>query len=95
MPTRNGVPVDPNPSSWPRTQGPTRPPYEEKLHRSRNPAPHTLVRARPIGLHIGEVMDPSLEGGEITRAYALAVGDRTHCVFLTWDLMTTTENALA
>lgn len=30
-------------------------------------------------------------GDETTRAYALAVGDRTLCVFVTWDLSTTED----
>ena len=33
----------------------------------------------------------SLHGDEITRAYELAVGDRTLCLWLTWHATTTDE----
>ena len=33
----------------------------------------------------------SPRGGETTRAYALPVGDRTLCVYLTWDPATTPD----
>lgn len=36
-----------------------------------------------------------MDGGEITRAHALAVGDRTLCVFLTWPPTTTPDELAA
>ena len=35
------------------------------------------------------------EGDETTRAYALAVGERTLCVYLTWHATTTAEERAA
>jgi len=41
------------------------------------------------------VFMPSLDGGETTGAYALLVGDRTLCAYLTWDQGTTDEELAA
>ena len=37
------------------------------------------------------LVGPTADGDEITRAHALAVGDRTLCVFLTWHPTTTDD----
>ena len=39
----------------------------------------------------GTLFMPNREKGETTRAYALPIGDRTLCVYLTWDATTTTK----
>ena len=39
----------------------------------------------------GVLFMPERESGQTTGAYALAVGGRTLCVYLTWDPTTTTE----
>jgi hypothetical protein len=39
----------------------------------------------------GVLFMPERESGQTTGGYALSIGDRTLCVYLTWDLATTTD----
>jgi hypothetical protein len=64
------------------------------LVRSGNPEPEPVEIGDLHGLAI-EPYEPAFafsnHGDEVTRAYALDVGDTTLCIFLTWHPTTTAE----
>ena len=61
--------------------------------------PVAMKAAGLDGLYVEPYEDPSVlffsQGGETTGAYALPIGDRTLCVYLSWDPATTEEELAA
>lgn len=65
------------------------------------PEPDAVTVARLDGWYVepydgpGVLFMPQRDSGQVTGGYALPIGDRTLCVYLTWDPTTTTDELVA